>query len=791
MELFRSLADISLADVSAFGGKAARLGEALRLGCLVPEGVVLSTELYHRFMQQGGLQGEIASILSVMQPTTMTHFEAAAWAIRLAFQVRRIPEELVVAVRTAWQMLERAPMAVRSSSINEDSPNLSFVGQHATVLDVSTEESAIEAVLECWISLFSARALSYARRFGVDLLNSGMAVLLQRMVSPSVRGAMYTVDPISGDPDVFVLEILEGPRRGVVRLDPYERRPGEPEIWDELRRIGLLLDEHELAFQAIEWGMVDGDVVVLRVRPVTKVLPYLPQALPPWRGPLELVGRAGSTRRALRPYSWYHRSLSEQLDANYRRCANKVFQPPVLWERYYVHGYLYSCCNGGASARRAEPTGGMRYWVRSLQRLRAGRKLDREYRALRDAEHQNLMKLNQCDLGALSKAELAQRLRQVTTLAERFSGECGRLGDSSVMIPDIFRRLHRSWLKNIGDPQMLLYDDEERFARRDHDLMQLLHNSHDEAQREAAFRTFFCCYRHLFVRGRPLDEEHELSALQEDEAAARAFWETWAADNGRTIQSQRARRQAARQEAEKLAMDHLKGWQRAFYRRVLEMARRYAPLRDECRGYILLCLLLARDVLHEVGRRLEAEGVARTFEESNLLTWREVLAWLDGTTSSDEVRRLLAERRALYRRWWRYAPPDRIEQESGSPASDMAAMNTENALSGLAVSPGIAHGCARVINTLGEAGNVLPGEVLVCREPLFELSPLFSLVAAVVAESGSLLDHAAVLAREYGVPAVFGVERATARVRTGEELWVDANRGLVVRQQAEIEWELL
>lgn len=791
MVLFRSLAEITLADVSAFGGKAARLGEALRLGCLVPEGVALSTGLYHRFMQQGGLQGEIASILSVMQPTTMTHFEAAAWAIRSAFQVRRIPEELVMAVRAAWHALGQLPIAVRSSSINEDSPNLSFVGQHATVLDVSTEESAIEAVLECWISLFSARALSYARRFGVDLLNSGMAVLLQRMVSPSVRGAMYTVDPISGDPDVFVLEILEGPSRGVARLDPYERRPGEPEIWDELRRIGLLLDEHELAFQAIEWGMVDGDIVVLRVRPVTKVSPYLPPALPPWRGPLDLVCCAGVSRRALRPYSWYHRSLSEQMTASYYRCADKVFQSSARRERFYLHGYLYSCCDYGSASGHAEPTGGMRYWMRSLQRLHAGRKLDREYRALRDAEHQNLMKLNQCDLGALSKPALAQHLRQVITFAERFSRECGRLGDSSVTIPDIFRRLHRSWLKDSGDPQVLLYDDEERLAWRDHDLLRLLHGSHDEAQREAAFQSFFCRYRHLFVRGRPLDEEQELSALQEDEAAARAFWNAWAADDGRAIQAQRARRQAARQEAEKLAMDRLKGWQRALYRRALEMARRYAPLHDECREYILLCLLLARDVLREVGRRLEAERMARTFEESNLLTWREILAWLDGTTSSDEVRRMLAERRALYRRWWRYAPPDRIEQENASPALDIAAVNTENALSGLAVSPGIAHGCARVINTLGEAGNVLPGEVLVCREPLFELSPLFSLVAAVVAETGGLLDHAAVLAREYGVPAVFEVERATARIRTGEELWIDANRGLVVRQQAEIEWELL
>ena len=73
----RSLQEISLGDLPTCGGKAARLGEALRLGCPVPPGVVLTTELFSRFMLQGGLQGEVVSILSGMQPTTMHQFQAA------------------------------------------------------------------------------------------------------------------------------------------------------------------------------------------------------------------------------------------------------------------------------------------------------------------------------------------------------------------------------------------------------------------------------------------------------------------------------------------------------------------------------------------------------------------------------------------------------------------------------------------------------------------------------------------------------------------------------------------
>jgi phosphohistidine swiveling domain-containing protein len=96
-----------------------------------------------------------------------------------------------------------------------------------------------------------------------------------------------------------------------------------------------------------------------------------------------------------------------------------------------------------------------------------------------------------------------------------------------------------------------------------------------------------------------------------------------------------------------------------------------------------------------------------------------------------------------------------------------------------------------VVCTLAEATNVLPGEVLVVREPLFELSPWFGVASAVVAETGWLLDDAAVLAREYGVPAIFRVQGATERIRNGEELQVDANRGMVIRRPVEQDWDFL
>jgi pyruvate,water dikinase len=100
-------------------------------------------------------------------------------------------------------------------------------------------------------------------------------------------------------------------------------------------------------------------------------------------------------------------------------------------------------------------------------------------------------------------------------------------------------------------------------------------------------------------------------------------------------------------------------------------------------------------------------------------------------------------------------------------------------LCGRAASSGVARGVARVVRSLGEAGRLGPGEVLVTETLSSSWTPLFATAAAVVTDVGGILSHAAVVAREYGIPAVLGAEGATVRVRDGQVVEVDGDRGLV------------
>jgi pyruvate,water dikinase len=121
----------------------------------------------------------------------------------------------------------------------------------------------------------------------------------------------------------------------------------------------------------------------------------------------------------------------------------------------------------------------------------------------------------------------------------------------------------------------------------------------------------------------------------------------------------------------------------------------------------------------------------------------------------------------------------RIFGSSLLPLGPAALPVRSNTLSGNAGAPGVAHGLVRVIHTLEQASQLQPGEVLVTRATLPPWTPLFATAAAVITEIGGVLSHSAIMAREYGIPAVLGVSNATVLLDTGQKVEVDGSAGVV------------
>jgi pyruvate, water dikinase len=100
-------------------------------------------------------------------------------------------------------------------------------------------------------------------------------------------------------------------------------------------------------------------------------------------------------------------------------------------------------------------------------------------------------------------------------------------------------------------------------------------------------------------------------------------------------------------------------------------------------------------------------------------------------------------------------------------------------LSGFAGSPGVVEGTARVILDVRDIGDLTDGEILVAPVTSPSWTPVFGKVAGAVSDIGGIMSHAAIVAREYGMPAVVGTGNATARIKTGDRIRVDGGEGVV------------
>ncbi|MFN7987011.1 MAG: PEP/pyruvate-binding domain-containing protein [Thermoanaerobaculia bacterium] len=223
-------------------------------------------------------------------------------------------------------------------------------------------------------------------------------------------------------------------------------------------------------------------------------------------------------------------------------------------------------------------------------------------------------------------------------------------------------------------------------------------------------------------------------------------------------------------------------WKRPLLSLLARAVPHYMPLREAPKHYGVVVIQRIRQAAFELGRRLAAREVLSRAEDVFLLDVRELRALASGATPPDGLRAALAEREERLARFRAEPPPDFLRSD-GVPVREEEAPESggDGLVRGAAVSPGVASGPVRRLATPDPSamkdGDVL---VLVFADPGW--TPLFPRAAAVVMEVGGLMCHAAVVARELGVPAVFGVRNATRVFAEGERVVVDGGAGTVSRE---------
>lgn len=219
-----------------------------------------------------------------------------------------------------------------------------------------------------------------------------------------------------------------------------------------------------------------------------------------------------------------------------------------------------------------------------------------------------------------------------------------------------------------------------------------------------------------------------------------------------------------------------------------DMARHYLPITEDHNYYIdQVGDAVMRLPILEIGRRLVRRGVIANEQDVFLL----YVADIHQAFASVNQQTLVAQRRVELEKWAKIVPPSALGDpppESDDPfvqaIAKMYGMPPEPSrdpavITGIGASPGTVQGKAKVVRSLAEASKINPGDIMVCEMTMPPWTPLFSTISALVADTGGVLSHCAIVSREYRLPCVVGTVVGTSVIQDGMMLTVDGSKGIV------------
>ena len=803
------LSELCRADLSTAGGKGANLGEMLRLGLSVPPGFVVSTRAYAEQAREWRLAERSSAHLAANDD------EAAASEAAELFRSGVMRTSIESAIREAHRELGSARVAVRSSATAEDLADASFAGQQDTYLDVASEDEVIASIRSCWASLYSPRALHYRRTKGISHLSVEMAVVVQQMVPAEAAGVLFTVDPVQQRSDWMLLSaapglgeaIVSGHRRGDtyrIRREPHGDRgrsagspapqgalaiidrdlesPGRSALSDaellELGRLGLSLEAHFGCPQDVEFAVASGRIFLLQSRPITTLGAA---ELEPIEPAPEEVAAEGWDRFPIAPKPLDHWAIKSN-------------------RRGFVHAMRYA---GFALSRADEQESPAHVWREALHLpkgrptvrllgmpVKLARLLGQDSSLWWNGEPlSQLLAVSQpVDCASLADAELIERTDQATevygdVMGQRFErmlaffldtgvlGLGSRLAVGKARAPALLADLLGGMPTRTSETNRALFRLAKQAESAGPDVAEAIRSGRIEDLRAtesgqaflASFTTFLDEYGHREGVGPYLSAPTWKNDPEPVWSLVRSFMLlSELPDDGGV-----ARYRAALVEIER-RLGRVPGLTSAFHG-LIERARTATAFRENSHFDLTRPLSAMQTLVAEIGRRLHDRGLLSTPTDVFNLTEQEVKTWLLGQAPPKmEVEKLLERWRATYQvvngRW----------QKRPIPGG-----GTGDELRGAGASAGVVRARARIVRGEHQFDRLRPGEILVCSYTNPSWTPLFACAAGVVTDTGSAASHAAIVAREYGIPAVMGAPGATERIADGQEILVDGTEGRV------------
>ena len=807
-----AIRDINKTTANLVGGKAANLGELTRIeGIRIPDGFCISTEALKRIIGSAPSIHRALEQLSLLTAGDRGKVAALTQRIRATIEATSMPEDIEAEITCHLTRLgEKNAYAIRSSATAEDLPNASFAGQQDSYLHVVGRVAILQHISKCWASLYTERAVIYRMQNGFDHRQVYLAVIVQLMVPAQASGIAFTADPVTSNRKRLSIEAGFGLGDALVsgRVSPSQVLT-EPQIL-QLTSTARKIEAHFGCPQDIEWCLADNTFYIVQSRPITTLYP-IPDRADQTNHVYVSVGHQQMMTDAMKPLGLSFWLLLTRAPMHVAGARLFVDITPQLGSAAGRHMIINVLGKNDPLLKDALTTIiGREDFVPPVDEKQPGSgggKTAADYQTLNEYDPAivaDLISRSEASVEALkqniqtrSGSELfdliledIQELKKIMADPQSFGVIMTGMNASSWINQKMMEwlgeknaadTLVQSAPNNITSEMGLALMDVADVIRPFPDVIARLENGNlDELDGLAGGReTKEAVDAYLSKYGMRCAGEIDITRTRWSEKPSMLVPTILGNIKNFTAGEGKRKFEHGRQaalEKERELLHRLKqlpdGEQKAEEtKRMIGLVRNFIGFREYPKYAIVSRLLV-----YKLSLLKAAEALTDETEDLYYLTFEE---FRDAVRTRKLDHQLIGKRKADYKLYEKLTPP-RVMTSDGEIITGR--YNRENlpsgALAGLAVSSGVVEGRARVITNMEDA-SLEPGDILVTVFTDPSWTPLFVSIKGLVTEVGGLMTHGAVIAREYGLPAVAAVENATRLIKDGQCIRVHGTEGYV------------
>ena len=816
--------EIKKEDVLVAGGKGANLGEMTSAKINVPSGFVITADAYRDFLKVNGIDILIENGIKKSVDDERKLLNESEH-FRGKIKSGKFPERLENAIREKYFNLgNNTRVAVRSSATAEDLPDASFAGQQETYLNVQGIESVLNAVRNCYASLWGNRAVSYRFHQGYDQTSVSIAVVIQEMIESEKSGVLFTVNPVNkkenemqinasfglGESvvsgrvtaDSYIIDksgkiaqvnigsketqIIYGDKETVevaVSSDKRKTRALNDREILELMKCGLEIEKHYRMPMDIEWAIKNDIVYILQARAITtlknsenditcndliekytkgkkikkdtrEVMSFFLEKMPSAHRVLDFDYLMAINDQKVNILSEGGIILPrnpiidddgiQTFSDEGKRIGKNIFKFFNILKNMKDFEFCYKKCKDFMNIYETEIEEIKHLNFENMTLTECGNFLEESYALLQKLAYDRFKYA--LFPSVLNSKKFTKIIKKVNSNYSSFDFYWDLDNKTSVITNDVYTmaceiRKNEALKRAIisGDNFKELYNNYNDFK-----------NITDEFMKDNGFKSDYNCY--CLSAKTFLEDPDRLTNIL------------------RPILNENSNESKDIEDFSKL-MESIEGIYGKKYQDIekqIKYFRYFHVVREESQYlwetlfyYVRKCVKRINFIL--LGDENIEIGVANLFH-------KELLKAINRGNLNE------SDKEKINRRNEKFPLAVKVWE-----ASKLLIFKTDgDVLKGVSGSTGIAVGKVCLINSPKEFYKMKKGDILVCHLTDPEWTPLFKLASAVVADTGSALSHAAIVAREYNIPAVLGVGFATTKFKDGDTIQVDGNTGEVI-----------